>query len=81
MWRFGVLSSNTSNGRARGVAVLWASHLVDEAEAADRVIVLHRGEIVAEGTPQALVAAAGADSLAEAFLRMTGGEKAESVPS
>jgi ABC-2 type transport system ATP-binding protein len=67
--------------RERGVAVLWASHLVDEAEAADRVIVLHRGEILAEGPPQALVAAAGAASLAEAFLRMTGGAQAESAPS
>ncbi|CAH1748819.1 ABC transporter [Thauera humireducens] len=62
--------------RANGVAVLWASHLVDEAEAADRVIVLHKGKILAEGSPQALVDATGADSLAAAFLQMTGGTEA-----
>jgi ABC-2 type transport system ATP-binding protein len=59
--------------RGRGVGVLWATHLVDEAEAADRVIVLHLGRILAEGTPAALVASAGTATLAEAFLQMTGG--------
>ncbi|MCK9985207.1 MAG: ABC-2 type transport system ATP-binding protein [Azoarcus sp.] len=59
--------------RARGVAVLWATHLVDEAEAADRVVVLHRGQILAEGRPQALADQAGTATLADAFLQMTGG--------
>jgi ABC-2 type transport system ATP-binding protein len=67
--------------REHGVAVLWASHLVDEAEAADRVVVLHQGRILAEGTPQALVAKAGTASLAEAFLQMTGGVQTENAPS
>jgi ABC-2 type transport system ATP-binding protein len=67
--------------RERGVAVLWASHLVDEAEAADRVVVLHKGEILAEGAPQALVTQVGAASLAEAFLQMTGRAQIDSVPT
>jgi len=54
-----------------GVGVLWATHLVDEAEAADRVIILHRGRLLREGAPAQLVAEAGAQSLAEAFLRLT----------
>ncbi len=58
--------------RAHGVSVLWASHLVDEAEVADRVIVLHKGRILAEGRPEDLVATAGTSTLAEAFLQMTG---------
>ncbi len=58
--------------RARGVGVLWATHLVDEAEAADRVIVLHRGSVVAQGRPAELARAAGKPTLAEAFLEITG---------
>lgn len=58
--------------RDRGVGVLWATHLVDEAEAADRVIVLHHGRVLAEGPPQALAEAAGTATLADAFLQMTG---------
>ncbi len=57
--------------RASGVGVLWASHLVDEAETADRVLVLHKGELLAQGTPADLVAASGCATLAEAFLKMT----------
>ena len=57
--------------RASGVGVLWASHLVDEAEAADRVLVLHKGELLAQGTPAELVAASRCATLAEAFLKMT----------
>ncbi|MBI1907631.1 MAG: ATP-binding cassette domain-containing protein [Rhodocyclales bacterium] len=59
--------------RASGVGVLWATHLVDEAEEADRVIVLHQGRVLAHGTPRALTEAAGAATLADAFLAMTGG--------
>ena len=57
--------------RASGVGVLWASHLVDEAEGADRVLVLHKGKLLAQGTPAELVAASGGATLAEAFLKMT----------
>ena len=57
--------------RASGVGVLWASHLVDEAEGADRVLVLHKGKLLARGTPAELVAASGCATLAEAFLKMT----------
>jgi ABC-2 type transport system ATP-binding protein len=56
----------------RGVGILWATHLVDEAEAADRVVILHRGKVLREGTPAGLVAETGAGTLAEAFLSLTG---------
>lgn len=58
--------------RERGVGVLWATHLVDEAQRADRVVVLHRGKVLEEGTPAALVSKAGAEDLAAAFLAFTG---------
>jgi ABC-2 type transport system ATP-binding protein len=60
----------------RSVAVLWATHLCDEVGDADRVIVLHRGKVLADTTPKALVAAAGANSIEEAFLAMTGNGRA-----
>ncbi len=56
----------------RNVGVLWATHLVDEAEQADRVVVLHHGKILWDGPPHALVANSGQPSLGQAFLVMTG---------
>ncbi|MGT2508649.1 ABC transporter ATP-binding protein [Cupriavidus basilensis] len=51
--------------------VLWATHLVQEVEQADRVIVLHRGAVRFDGTPAALRGAAECDSLEQAFLALT----------
>jgi ABC-2 type transport system ATP-binding protein len=59
----------------RGVAVLWATHLCDEVGDADRVIVLHRGKVLADTTPAKLVASAGAATIEQAFLAMTGGDR------
>jgi ABC-2 type transport system ATP-binding protein len=56
----------------RAVAVLWATHLCDEVVDADRVIVLHRGKVLADTTPGKLVANAGASTIEQAFLTMTG---------
>jgi ABC-2 type transport system ATP-binding protein len=60
--------------RERAVAVLWATHLCDEVSDADRVVVLHRGRVLADTTPARLVADAGATSIEEAFLAMTGAQ-------
>jgi ABC-2 type transport system ATP-binding protein len=62
-----------------GIAVLWATHLVDEVRAGDRVIVMHRGAIRADGERDALLRAHGARSLAEAFAALTDRETAPSV--
>lgn len=40
--------------RREGLAVLLATHRADEAEQCDRLVVLHRGACVAEGTPETL---------------------------
>jgi ABC-2 type transport system ATP-binding protein len=61
----------------RGLGVLWATHLVDEAERAQRVIVLHRGQVRFDGTAQSLREAQGAATLQGAFLQLTGGQKNE----
>jgi len=56
----------------RGVAVLWATHLCDEVTDADRVIVLHRGKVLADTTPAELMAKANTATIEQAFLAMTG---------
>jgi ABC-2 type transport system ATP-binding protein len=60
----------------RSVAVLWATHLCDEVLNADRVIVLHRGKVLADMTPAQLIARTGAATVEQAFLAMTGGDGA-----
>lgn len=55
----------------RGLGVLWATHLVDEAEGADNVLILHRGHLLAQGSPAELVQHAQEHNLAEAFLKLT----------
>lgn len=52
-----------------GVGVLWATHLFDEVEGADAVVVLHRGRVLASGTAAEV---AGGRPLGAAFLEMTG---------
>jgi ABC-2 type transport system ATP-binding protein len=56
--------------------VLWATHLCDEVPNADRVVVLDHGKVLADTTPAALVASAGAATIEQAFLAMTGGADA-----
>jgi ABC-2 type transport system ATP-binding protein len=55
----------------RSVAVLWATHLCDEVADADRVIVLHRGKVLADTTPAGLIASAGTATIEQAFLKLT----------
>jgi ABC-2 type transport system ATP-binding protein len=56
----------------RGVAVLYSSHLLDVAESlANRVLILHDGEIVADGAPAALLHGQPERSLEELFRRLT----------
>jgi sodium transport system ATP-binding protein len=57
--------------RRRGKAILLSTHQMAEVELlADRVGVLTRGELVAEGTTNELIARAGAPNLARAFLEL-----------
>ena len=57
--------------RSRGSTVLWATHLVEEADGADRVLVLHQGRLLADGSPQEVCASLGGASLEQAFLHAT----------
>jgi ABC-2 type transport system ATP-binding protein len=57
--------------RQRGVAVLWATHLLDEAEPGDDLVVLARGEVVAAGSVAQILARSGAATLEDAFATLT----------
>ena len=62
-----------------GLGVLWATHLIDEAEGANRVIVLHQGKTMAIGADDAVCKQAGTATLREAFTQLTaaGGAQTE----
>ncbi|MFM2345750.1 MAG: hypothetical protein RL654_503 [Pseudomonadota bacterium] len=66
-----LLAAMRADIAARGTTVLWATHLVEEAEAADRVVVLHKGRLLADGSPAAVTVALGGERLEEAFIRAT----------
>jgi ABC-2 type transport system ATP-binding protein len=56
--------------KQRGLGVLWATHLVEEAERADRVVILHRGRVVDSAAPAVLMRQAGKATLSDAFLSL-----------
>jgi ABC-2 type transport system ATP-binding protein len=58
--------------RERGVAVLWATHLLDEVAPDDEVVVLHRGRVVASGDVGNVIDAAGCNDMRSAFIALTG---------
>ena len=59
----------------KGLSVLWTTHLVDEAEKADKIIILNKGKVLKEGNHNSLIREASTNTLGEAFLKLTEGEK------
>lgn len=59
--------------RERGVAVLWATHLLDEVQQDDAAVVLHLGRVLAAGDVPDVIRAAGATDMRGAFTTLTGG--------
>ncbi|MES2991265.1 MAG: ABC transporter ATP-binding protein [Pseudomonadota bacterium] len=66
-----LLEALRADVRERGVSVLWATHWVEEAEQADRVLVLHKGALLADGTPAEVTAALGEATLEAGFIKRT----------
>ena len=59
-----------------GIAVLWATHLIDEISPSDRVVLLHEGRIHAEGMVADIVRTAGVATIKDAFTKLTRTEDA-----
>jgi ABC-2 type transport system ATP-binding protein len=57
--------------RERGIAVLWATHLIDEVDEAARVVILHRGRVLAHGSVADARASTNAGTLRAAFDKLT----------
>ncbi len=51
-----------------GLTVLWATHLTDEVRPEDRLVILHRGRVLADGIAGEIAP----DSVADTFLALTG---------
>ncbi len=62
--------------RDQNVGVLWATHLFDEVEPHDDVVVLHKGSVLAKGLASDI---AGERTLSDAFLLLTGASETELV--
>jgi ABC-2 type transport system ATP-binding protein len=58
---------------AAGAAVLVSSHVMDEAERCDRLLLMRDGRIIADGSPTEIKAKAGADDIEQAFLTIVRG--------
>lgn len=52
----------------RGTAVLVSSHVMDEAERCDRLLLMREGRIIADGTPAEIKERAAVDTVEQAFL-------------
>ena len=61
--------------RERGIAVLWATHLIDEIKDGDDLIILHHGQIKFTGSAQEVLEKSATPSLDAAFAHYTGAKK------
>lgn len=58
------------------LAVLWASHLIDEIYPDDHLIVLHNGQVKANGTVDDVLKVTSTPTIKDAFYALTQGEQA-----
>ena len=72
--RAAILADVQALCRERAMGVLWATHLVDEAEAADRIVVMAAGKVRFDGKAAELMKLNGHASLIDAFLELTRAE-------
>ena len=56
----------------KNLGVLWATHLMDEVQKTDRVVVLHKGRVLYNGGVPQLLSSTGTSSVSDAFRVLTG---------
>lgn len=70
--RAGILATIRQLVADDGIGVLWATHLIDEVEQGDDVVVLDQGRLAASGKVGDVVAATGTTDIGKAFGVLTG---------
>jgi sodium transport system ATP-binding protein len=62
--------------RSAGRSVVLSTHIMQEVAAlCDRIVIIAKGEVAADGTAAELLARSGCDSLEDAFVRLIGSEE------
>jgi ABC-2 type transport system ATP-binding protein len=69
--RLDLLQAVRQQVHERQCMVLWATHLVEEAQAADRVLVLNKGRLMASGSPSEVQLKLGGETLEQGFIQVT----------
>ena len=60
------------NEKSKGRTVIYSTHYMEEAEfLCDRIIMIHKGKIIAQGTPSQLKNLTGSSNLRETFISLT----------
>lgn len=70
--RASILASIRKLVETEGISVFWATHLIDEVEDADHVVVLHEGKVVGDGRVRDIVRSTGTKSIRQAFSQLAG---------
>lgn len=68
--RQGLLREVRRLAAEQGCGVLWATHLLDEVRTVDRLVVLHKGRVLAEGPVPEVLARANAQDVQTAFTNL-----------
>jgi ABC-2 type transport system ATP-binding protein len=75
--RAGILANVRSLVKSEGISAFWATHLIDEVEDADHVVVLVEGRLVANAAVADVIRSTETNSIGEAFAKLSRREPAE----
>jgi ABC-2 type transport system ATP-binding protein len=70
--RAGILATIRKLVETERIGVLWATHLIDEVDNSDDVVVLRQGKLVTTGKVSDVVKTSGTGSIRAAFSKLSG---------
>ena len=74
--RAGILANIRSLVETEGISAFWATHLIDEVDDSDHVVVLVEGNLVANAVVADVVRSTGTKTIGEAFAKLSRKEPA-----